>query len=149
MMEAGLMVGQAVHQEITNNDLNDSIRAMHRTLAHFTHNDSEKETFHPNIYLDEWTDTGPEVSQDSVTMKLNVSTPALIESIVWSIPAANGTLQVGGRNIPLTSNNGSWTGLKMVVYPEDIIVLTSTTAGQIYIELMGKVFKDSSRWNRV
>jgi hypothetical protein len=149
MMEVGALGAGAIAKEVTNNELLERIHAMHRTVAHIG-NLSDSKPFNPGLFLDEWVDTGPTISVLTTTMKLGISSPALVESLIWSIPDSTGTLQIGSRYIPLNASSGSLLGMTMIVYPEDKFTLTTkTTAGQLYLEIMGKVFEESARWNRV
>lgn len=84
----------------------------------------------------------------SVVLTNSLSFPAMITSIIASIPAAaTGTLQIGKRLIPLTGGiQGGLNTLQMIVYPADVIQIINVSAsGNVFLELMGGLLR-GDRW---
>lgn len=89
------------------------------------------------VFVDEFVDNPN--STTIVATDQMISYPILATSIVCAIPAtATGTLQIGLRKIPLTAGiQPGLANIAMIIYPQDIISVTSTVAGDIYLEIMG------------
>jgi len=109
----------------------------------------EKSPIDEFAFVDEFQDVP---SGTSVTLQCNAVDPVLISNIIYSIPAtATGTLSIGDRNIPVSATSVqpvSLADLAMVVYQNEVFMLTSTVTGRLYLEVMGHVLS-GDRWSKV
>lgn len=93
-----------------------------------------------NIVIDEYQSTP---NGTNVTLVPQLQYPALIQSIIASIPPGTaGTLTIGAggrlRQFNVSPSQGPFNNINMVIYPNDIFVLTVTGgSGLVGLEIMG------------
>lgn len=97
--------------------------------------------FEDHQYLDEFLtiDNGT-----TLTLNLAIDKPAMVHSIVAYSPGT-GTLKIGtNRTIPLNAGLNTITQIAMFIRPSDPLVITSSTAGTIFIEVMGIIMRGNN-----
>lgn len=86
----------------------------------------------------------------TVTLNPQMQYPALIQSIIASIPGGtSGVLTIGApgstgikRQISIVPGQAPLNNIAMIIYPSDAFILTTTGgSGLLYIEIMGLALK--------
>jgi uncharacterized membrane protein len=97
--------------------------------------------FEEHHYLDEYLTLD---NSTVLTLNLSIDKPAMVHTILVYSPGS-GTLKIGtNRTIPLNAGLNTITPMAMFINPNEPIVVTSGTAGTMFIEVMGNVMKGTN-----
>lgn len=139
--------GSPIHPDGLGDEHHNVTLAMWEMLRKLSLAENIQPIVDPHVLIDEYQDLPASTVLNFVPQ---YNFPILCTSIIASIPAgATGTLIIGTRVIPLAG--GLQPGLaqiQMVIFPQDTITLTSSTSGNLYLEIMGgRLMNDL--WRRI